>query len=306
MIDRRLQYVVATARYGSFTAAAEHVGVTQSAITKSVADLEQQLGYSLFNRNARGVLLTDEGRVFVERATRLLEEAQDLLRGASPGSDPYATVIRIGVCPASFEWLLLEPLSALSSRHPKIRFDIVGGGYDRVVQQLRAGAIDVALGYEATFEGQPDFRCEQLPPVPTTFFARRDHPILALGAISRADLARYDLIIPSGPVPYDYQWRGIYEAAGVNPHERLYIVDCFPIVARLVAQTDALGITTLSFSKTRTFKKSFAPVPFLEPELLAPPLCCATRLRWKPRPAVRAFIKACREQISPSSQRTTA
>ncbi len=44
MLDRRLQYVVSTARYGSFTAAAERIGVTQSAITKSVADLERQLG----------------------------------------------------------------------------------------------------------------------------------------------------------------------------------------------------------------------------------------------------------------------
>ncbi len=45
MIDRRLQYIVSTARFGSFTAAAERVGVTQSAITKSVADIERQLGY---------------------------------------------------------------------------------------------------------------------------------------------------------------------------------------------------------------------------------------------------------------------
>ena len=55
MIDRRLQYVVSTARYGSFTAAAERVGVTQSAITKSVADLERQLGYSIFTRTARSL-----------------------------------------------------------------------------------------------------------------------------------------------------------------------------------------------------------------------------------------------------------
>ena len=56
MLDRRLLYVVATAKYGSFTAAAEKVGVTQSAITKSIGDLERQIGYLLFNRTARGVI----------------------------------------------------------------------------------------------------------------------------------------------------------------------------------------------------------------------------------------------------------
>ena len=106
MVDRRLLYIVSTARYGSFTAAAERVGVTQSAITKSVAELERELGYSIFNRTARGVFLTDEGRTFVERAARILEDTRELFRGMSPGSDPYEGTLRIGVCPASLEWLL--------------------------------------------------------------------------------------------------------------------------------------------------------------------------------------------------------
>jgi DNA-binding transcriptional LysR family regulator len=296
MIDRRLQYVVATARFGSFTAAAERVGVTQSAITKSVADLERQLGYSLFNRTARGVLLTEDGRRFVERAARLLDETQDLLRGASLGSDPYAGVLRIGVCPASLEWILVEPLSTVLARHPKIRFDIVGGAFDRVVQQLRAGAIDVALGYEAAFDEQPDFRRDVLPPMPTTFFVRHGHPILALSEVTTAELAKYDLISPSGSAPYDYFWRQIYEESGVAAHEKLHIIDYFPIVARLVSETDAISLVSIHYSNTRTFKSRFARVPFLESRPLAP-LCCATRLRWSPRPAVRAFIKACRERL---------
>lgn len=305
MIDRRLQYVVSTARFGSFTAAAEHVGVTQSAITKSVADLEQQLGYSLFNRNARGVLLTDEGRAFVERAARLLDETRELLGGATPGSDPYAGVLRIGVCPASLEWLLLEPLSTLSARHPKIRFDIVGSGFDRVVQLLRAGAIDVALGYDAAFEGQPDFRREQLPPVPTTLFVKHGHPLLSCLEVTTAELAKYDLIIPSGTAPYDHYWRQIYEEAGVNAHEKLYIIDFFPIVSMLVSRTEAVGVVSIDYTNTRTFQRRFVAVPFIESRHSSP-LCCATRLRWPPRPAVRVFVNACRESLPASSESVPA
>ena len=295
MIDRRLQYVVATARYGSFTAAAERVGVTQSAVTKSVADLEQQLGYALFSRTARGVLLTEEGRAFVERASRLIEEAEDLFRGTTPGSDPYTDVLRIGVCPASLEWMLLEPLAALLARHPKIRFDIVGSSYDQIVQQLRAGSIDVALGYDAAFEEQPDFRREPLPPMPTTFFVRHGHPILECEEVTTTELAKYDLILPSGSAPHDYYWRQIYEEAGVDPRERLHKIDYFPIVTRLVSESDTLSIVALQYTTSRTFRSRFACVPFLETRSLAP-LCCATRLRWSPRPAVRAFIKAFRER----------
>lgn len=299
MIDRRLQYVVSTARYGSFTAAAERVGVTQSAVTKSVADLEQQLGYSIFNRTARGVLLTEEGHVFVERAARLLDEAQDLLRGGAMGSDPYAGVLRIGVCPASLEWILVEPLSTMLARHPKIRFDIVAGSFDRAIQQLRAGAIDVALGYEAAFEGQPDFRREPLPPMPTTFFVRHGHPILGCENVTTHELAKYELISPSGSAPYDYFWSQIYEEAGVDPHGHLHIIDYFPIVARLVLESDAIGVVSVNYTKSRTFKSRYACVPYLQAfdSLPLAPLCCATRLRWSPRPAVRAFIKACKERL---------
>ncbi|HEX7784500.1 MAG TPA: LysR family transcriptional regulator [Sphingobium sp.] len=303
MIDRRFQYVVSTARFGSFTAAAERVGVTQSAITKSVADLERQLGYALFNRTARGVILTDEGRAFVDRAARLLEEAQDLLRGASAGSDAYAGVLRIGVCPASLEWLLVDPLATLVTRHPSIRLDLVGGSFDKVVQQLRAGAIDVALGYEAAFQEQPDFRREPLPSMKTTFFVRHGHPILQCDEVTAADIAKYDLISPSGSSPYDFFWRQIYEEAGVDAHERLHIIDYFPIVEKLVRKTDAISVVSMHYTQTSVFKSRFARVRFLDTMPLSP-LCCATRLRWSPRPAVRAFIKACREGI-PSMETAT-
>lgn len=296
MTDRRLLYVVSTAKYGSFTAAAERVGVTQSAITKSVAELERELGYVIFNRTARGVFLTDEGRAFVERAARILDDTRQLFRGSVAKSDPYDDTLRIGVCPASLEWLLVEPLSALMSQHPSIRLEITGGSFDKIAQQLRAGAVDVALGYDAAFETQPDFRRDALPPLRTSFFVRQGHPILDIGQVTIGDIAKYDLISPSGSPPYDVVWRRVYEEAEVETPGRLHIVDYFPIVARLVRQSDAIGLVSLQYTETRIFKNRFATVPYLQ-LLPASSLCCATRHRWTSRPAARAFMQACRERF---------
>jgi len=301
MVDRRLLYLVSTARYGSFTAAAERVGVTQSAVTKSVAELERELGYAIFNRTARGVFLTDEGRAFVERAARILEDTQELFRGTSSGSDPYEGTLRIGVCPASLEWLLVEPLSTLMARHPTIRLDITGGSFDKIVQQLRSSSIDIAMGYDAAFETQPDFRRDALPPLRTTFFVRQGHPILDLQEVTMADIARYDLISPSGSPPYDLVWHKFYEEAGAEAHGRLHIVDYFPIVARLVRNSDAISLAALEYTQTRYFKSRFACLP--HQHLLPPsPMCCATRSRWSLRPAARAFIQACRERFPTEGQ----
>lgn len=296
MIDRRLLYVVSTARYGSFTAAANRVGVTQSAITKSIADLERQLGYLIFNRTARGVLLTDEGRNFVDRASHLLEETQDLFRGKSSNSDPYNCVLRIGVCPASLEPLLEEPLSTLIARHPDIRLHIVSGSYDMIVQQLRAGAIDVALGYEMAFDEQPDFAREKMAPLETQLFVRHGHPLLECEEITKTEVSKFELILPSIPFFYNFIWQAVYEEGGFDIHDKIHIIDYFPIVARLVRNTDFISVTSINYAGTRAFRQHFTAIPF--PVMLqATPLCCATRLRWSPRPAVRSFIKACREQL---------
>jgi DNA-binding transcriptional LysR family regulator len=294
MIDRRLAYVVATARYGSFTAAAAQVGVTQSAITKSVADLERQLGFDIFDRTARGVIVTEEGRLFVDRAVRLLEDANQLLRGSPTTFDPYADVLRIGVCPNSIEWLLMEPLSKLLSRYRQIRFHVSGANADQIVQQLRTGTVDVGFGYNATFSEHPDIRSEPLANIQTCFFARQGHPILELANVGHSALSQYDIVSPSFSRPYEQFINEIYEAHEVDPRLRIHIVDYFPLVSRIIRGSDAIGFVSLSYTRSQAFKKHFAVVRYSEfPPFEA--LCCAVRRRWTPRPAVRAFIMACRE-----------
>lgn len=302
MIDRRLTHVVATARYGSFTAAAGSVGVTQSAITKSIAELERQLGYVIFNRTARGVSLTEEGRVFVERTTRLLDDANELLKGKSGNRDPYAGVLRIGVCPASMEWLLVEPVALLLSRHPDIRVDISGSTFEHMVQQLRTGSVDVAFGIEAAFSDQPDFRRDPLASLRTTFYVRKGHPLLDCEEVTAKEIAQYVIITPSLTRPYGTVFREIYESQGIAANTRLHIIDHFAIAKRIVSRSDAIGVVGLAYSELDVFKQRFARISSALDSLPLAPLCCAVRTRWEVRPAVRAFMKACRECRPPESE----
>ena len=296
MADRRLFHVVEAARQGSFTLAADRVGVTQSAISKSVADLERDLGFLIFNRTSRGTVLTEEGRVFVERASRILDDTKDLLRGRFGSQDPYKSILRIGVCPASLEWELTEPITLLLRRHPTLRLQVSGASFERMVQQLRTGQVDIALGFDAAFADQPDLRREELPPLRTTLFVRRDHPILKLPIVSVADLARYEFVSPSESRPYGSTIRQWFESQGVEPDQMLHVVDYFPIARRIVSTTNAIGFIAVQFTRAASFKRKFARVPFLEAKPLEP-LCWAVRARWEPRPAVRAFINACRETL---------
>ena len=297
MLDRRLDHVVAVAHAGSFTKAAESVGISQSGITKSIADLERELGFSIFYRTARGALLTEDGREFVDRAVRLIEDARMLLAGKREGNDPYAQSLRIGICPASIEWLLAAPLTALLARHPAIRFELVASTFERAVQLLRTGAVDVAVGFEEAFAEWSEIRREHVSTMQSVFFVRKGHPILAGQEVTRAELSRYNFVMPSDSRPYGSVIRSLLDEGG-KWQRQLHVIDFFPIVRRIVATSDAIGVTTYEYSSSPSFQELFVRVPGENP-LLPANMCCATRSRWEPSPAVRAFIKIMREKMPP-------
>lgn len=288
MLDTRLRYLAAVARAGSFTAAAHRVGVTQSAITKSVADLEREIGYSIFHRTARGVILTEKGGEFVTRVTRLLEDAQELLKGGT-NSNPYSGILRIGVCPASLEWWLVSPLLELFRKYRGIRYEISGANFETIVNHLRSGSIDVAIGFEAAFSEWPDLRRESMGALETKLFVRRDHPLLELRTLTLRDLADYDFVSPSESRPYGEVIRDLFESQGIDWHHRVHRADFFPIVRGLVENSDAIGVVALSYADSEHFGQQFSLLPDIGLFPVAP-LCCAVRARWEPKPATRALI----------------
>jgi len=293
--DRRLHNVAAVARAGSFTKAARTVGISQSGLTKSIAGLERELGYLLFHRVARGALLTEQGREFVERASRLLEDTRILLKGDGE-KDPFARVLRIGVCPASLEWLLADPLAVLMRRHPKIIFELSGSSFERVIQLLRNGGVDVAFGIEEAFVEWSDFKRTPLAELLTQVFVRKGHPILKRPTVSRSDLSKYDFIAPSDSRPYDALIRELYENEGLPWQRHVHAIDNFEIVKLLVSSSDAIGVTTSRYAQSHEFAASFARIP--GPSLFKPArLCCAIRSRWEPPPPVKAFLQIINDRL---------
>jgi DNA-binding transcriptional LysR family regulator len=289
MLDSRLRYLVAVARSGSFTAAAQAAGVTQSAITKSIADLEKEIGYSVFYRTSRGVILTEQGGDFVKRVSRLLEDARELLQSGPTNRDPYAGVLRIGVCPASLEWRLVDPLAELLQRHRAVRYEISSANFETVVQHLRSGTLDVAVGFDAAFGEWADLRREPMGTLKSALFVRTGHPLLGKDKITRRDLAEYDFVSPSESRPYGEVIRDLYESHGIDWHSRVHRADFFPVVRRIVEQSDAIGVVAWAYAQSDHFAERFVLLPYDDFFPIAP-LCCAVRARWEPKAATRAFI----------------
>ncbi|MCE9672557.1 LysR family transcriptional regulator [Myxococcus stipitatus] len=142
---RQLQYVVAVADSLSFRKAAARCHVSQPSLSAQLALLEESLGVRLFERDRRRVLLTSAGEKLVERARRLLLEADDLLEESRRVGDPLAGTLRVGVIPTVSPYLLPAVAPALRRRFPRLTLAWVEEKTEVLVRDLDAGALDAAL-----------------------------------------------------------------------------------------------------------------------------------------------------------------
>ena len=78
MNSSKLKHLVAVDRLGSISAAAKSLNLTQSTVSRSVSDIEQEIGYAVYERRARDVVATERGRLFINRAARIISDLDQL------------------------------------------------------------------------------------------------------------------------------------------------------------------------------------------------------------------------------------
>lgn len=131
-----------TASLGSYTAAARSLGVSPSAVSKSVQRLEEQLKVRLFMRTTRSLALTPEGRDLQERTLRLLHEVEQIEQAAASARAEPAGLMRITAPLPVGTHILAPALPKFRERYPKVSIDLRMG--DRYTDLIEEG-IDVAL-----------------------------------------------------------------------------------------------------------------------------------------------------------------
>ncbi len=140
---RLLQAFAAAAKHGSFARAARELGLSASAVTKSVQRLEQQVKLRLFQRTTRRVTLTQEGEAYYARCRRVLDELAELALLAAGTAGAPSGVLRLNVPVTYGKKVILPVLAKLARRHEQFRFElqlsdqfveVIGSGVDAVVR----------------------------------------------------------------------------------------------------------------------------------------------------------------------------
>lgn len=140
-----LIHTLAVAEYLNFSHAAQALGVSQSSVSARIRTLEEELGIALFERNTRGVRLTEAGRQFVERVAAGMDQLDHAVKRAAMTAIGARGSLRVGVhglIPGSF---LDGLLTRYRAEQPAIALEVVEGSAREAVMQLRAHRIDVAF-----------------------------------------------------------------------------------------------------------------------------------------------------------------
>ena len=141
----QLEYLVAVAEESHFSRAAERVGVAQPSLSQQIKKLEQEVGQPLFDRMARGIVLTEAGRVLLEHARRVLGEIADAKKHVAESSGNVGGTLVVGAIPTIAPYLLPDVLTRFSKRWPNVKLRVFEGPTSQMVRQLEDGSVDVAI-----------------------------------------------------------------------------------------------------------------------------------------------------------------
>ena len=141
----QLRYMVAVARTGNFSRAAEQCRVAQPSLSQQIMKLEEELGERLFDRLKRETKLTPAGDAFLRRAVRILEEVDAAKREATDAKALPCGVVTMGVLPTIAPYLLPKILTAFTDKFPSVEIVIQEDTTARLLRHLHAYEIDFAL-----------------------------------------------------------------------------------------------------------------------------------------------------------------
>lgn len=147
---RQLEYFVAVAEEQNFTRAAERVHISQSGVSAQIRQLERELGAELFDRSARTATLTVAGKAALEHARAALAAAGALGQAVGEVTDLIRGRLTVGMVIGCTVTPLFDALAAFHRAHPGVEISLLEDNSDRLVEGVRAGALDLALVGTAT------------------------------------------------------------------------------------------------------------------------------------------------------------
>lgn len=232
----QLRAIVAICESGSIQEASRLLHISQPALSKSIKELESELGVPLLVRSNRGITATSYGEHLVRRARLVVEEVRrardeiETLKGAMDGS------VNIGVSPVTPSQQFAHCILRYRKLYPKVRLKINELRPTKLLEGLREGQLDLVLTSHPPSRTVEGFEWHPLYAQPTTLAVRKGHPLSKARSLS--ELLDQEWLLPDD---LETSLAGrMFDEYGIKPPERIMVCASVVLYAELAASTDAV------------------------------------------------------------------
>jgi LysR family transcriptional regulator of abg operon len=258
----QLRDFTAVATTGSLRAAARKLGLAQPSLTKSLQQLEKELGYALFERTARGVVLSAAGRSFLPRAEAVLNELQ---RGVSELRELSGDGGRVNMAISAAVSLtcLADSLKSFRSSFPEASVRIIAGQYPVMFPELRSGNLDFFIGPRPQIELSDEFAVEELFKNTRSVICRLGHPLQQAKSLS--DLVKAQWLVSGATGLASSEHDQLFSGLGLPVPQSTVQCEYGTALLALLTSTDMLSIMPRQWAETSVLSGLLGRIDVDEP-----------------------------------------
>lgn len=257
---RQLKYFVKSAEYLNFSVAAKHLYITQSTLSQQIKQLEYELGFDLFLRNSRHIMLTEAGEEFLPFARKTILDAEDAVQRLHDLQHVKVGTLKVGVT-YSLSTVLTEGLICFMKEFPGIKLEVFYKTVDELLTLLRERKVDFVLSYKPLSEAS-DIASMPLFENSLALVVSKEHPLAKRKKIELKELEELPMILPSKGLQARMMLDRLVEGKNIVLASKLELNET-NILLQMVATGNYVTILSTSalFGKAR-----FKAIPLDEPD----------------------------------------
>lgn len=191
---RHLRYFIEVALEENVTRAAEKLHVSQPALSRQVKDLEEELGFSLLERSAKSVSLTEAGRVFLDEASEVLKRLEEGVATARLVAEGESGEIHAGYAPSLTVRILPPTIRAFQAEFPNVKVKLHDLSSEEMMRGIRSGELDFAFMLDSKVKSLSGFCFEALKKEEIRLAVGREHEFARFATVSISKLKRQALV----------------------------------------------------------------------------------------------------------------
>lgn len=259
---RQVQIFVAVVDFGSTSAAAEKLKISQPAVSSTLSDFEANFGTKLFHRWKKGLVLNEVGRLFVPKARLIVANMRDLESLVGTEKDQLFGTLQLGASSTPANYIIPKFLSEFVGNHSLVKIEVSCRNKSNIIEQVENFSLDV--GIIAGHCSRPNIRCSPWITDELCIFAAPDHPLSNREQVDVEDLMKEKWILREDG---SGTREGLLKALPKNLKSDDIIMefDSLEAIKRAVEHSSALGcISRAAISRELDMGAlSILPTPFL-------------------------------------------